>query len=266
MLCGISTACFYPHNTLAALEQVARLGAPVTEIFINTFSELEEPFVSNLAAAVADSGVKVASLHPFSTMLDGFFFASDYPERLQDGLLLYEKYFKLCQRLGAGKVVLHGDHRKAKFPYPIEQYAANCKRLAVCAASYGVRVCHENVVYCRTGDPAYIRALRPLLGDNAAFVLDTKQVLRAGETVDTMLSAMGGALCHIHLSDHTESQDCLPPGQGDFDFAAFFQRLQNAGYAGDVIIELYRDSYKSNAELKTAMEYINTTIQQTQAR
>lgn len=260
MQCGISTACFYPARTLDALRTVADTGAPVTEIFLNTFRELEDGFARELEAVVRQSGIRVSSIHPFSSMLEGFLFASRYEDRTKDGFDLYEKYFSICQRLGADKLVFHGDHKSPMNTFPLDEYAQRFCRLAELGLQYSVRLCHENVFYCRLADPFAVAGLRPLLGEHAAFVLDMKQALRGGVDAAAMLDAMGGDVCHVHISDHGRGHDCLPPGQGEEDFPAFISQLAELGFQGDLIIELYRDNFSSPKDLTASMEYIHSLI------
>lgn len=263
--CGISTACFFPEDILDAIRQVIETGAPVTEIFLNTFSELEEDFVGRLEGLVRDAGIRVAAVHPFSSMMEGFFFASHYKGRLADGLALYRKYFEIAARLGADKLVFHGDHRINREMFSARLYAQNFKALAALGREYGVTLCHENVYYCRLAEVEDVRLLAPLLGPDAAFVLDTKQVQRAGESVKEMVATMGKAIRHVHISDFAEGDDCLPPGQGGFGFSGLIGSLLRLGYEGDLIIEVYRDNFTRSDDLRAAMEYVNALLVQADA-
>ena len=96
MRCGISTACFFPEDTLLSLQQVVQTGSPITEVFLNTFREAEDDYIHKLCQVVQQSGIQVVSVHPFSSMLDGFFFASPYATRFDDGMALFEKYYVAC--------------------------------------------------------------------------------------------------------------------------------------------------------------------------
>ncbi len=261
MQCGISTSCFYPEDTLTSLQKVVRAGAPVTEIFLNTFCEVEEDYVQALRRVVAESGIRVAAVHPFSAMLDGFFFASTYAARMPDGLRLFRRYFEVCQALGANKLNFHGDHDHNAKLFPNSQYAEHFRTIAALGREYGVTLCHENVSYCRLGHPEAVRKLTPLFGEYAAYTLDIKQVQRhGGPCVQEMLQAMGKNIRHLHISDHDETRDCIPPGTGQYDFQAMIHFLKQIGYQGDLIIELYSDGFGSTEELVAAMRYIEERI------
>ncbi|MFV0412915.1 MAG: sugar phosphate isomerase/epimerase family protein [Oscillospiraceae bacterium] len=260
MQCGISTACFFPMNTLDALRQVTQLGAPVTEVFINTFSEMEDGYIAKLASVAAAAKTRVASVHPCSSAMEGFFFATEYSGRMQDGIALYRRFFEAARALGADKLVFHGDHRINKGMFATARYIDHFCTLAAIGREYGVTLCHENVAYCRLGDPAAVRRVHPLLGEYAAFVLDTKQVHRFGAPLEEMLAAMGKDVRHVHISDYNDQKDCLPPGKGSLDMKKLVNSLLAVGYTGDFIIELYRDGFDDIMDLANAMQYIQAFL------
>lgn len=107
-------------------------------------------------------------------MLDGFFFASPYAARMRDGIALYRRYYEVCNLFGADKLVFHGDYAQNVGHLSLEEYAANFRALAEVGRGYGVALLHENMFYCRLKTPEDVRHLRALMGEIAAFVLDTK--------------------------------------------------------------------------------------------
>lgn len=256
MRCGISTACFYPENTLDSLKNVVETGAPVTEIFLNTFRELDDDFVALLKGEIQSSGIKVAALHPFSSAMEGFFFASDYQGRLEDGIKLYKRYFEVCQHLGVDKLVFHGDHAANSNHFTMDQYTTRVYALTELGAKYNVTLCHENVAYCRLNTPDVVAEYRQKMRNKAAFVLDTKQAHRVQVDVPSMLEAMGKDIKHIHISDYSEKQECLPPGNGQFDVTGLLHKLAKQDYRGDIIVELYRDNFLDQKELVKAMNHV----------
>ena len=121
----------------------------------------------------------------------------------------------------------------------------------------------ENVVRCKSGSAENIRKMRALLGDKAHFTLDLKQAVRSEVPAEEMLDAMGENLCHLHLSDHTDQQDCLTPGAGQFDFESFFQKLQWGGYQGSAVIELYRGNFAEMSNLLQGLHYLEVITAKT---
>jgi sugar phosphate isomerase/epimerase len=255
MECGVSTSCFYPENTRVALERLQLAGNRPVEIFLNTFSELEPPFVDAMKAQLADKQTKAVALHPFSSGMETFFFASMYDGRLEDGLRLYEQYFVICQQWGISKLVFHGDYRQT--PFSFRRHCENYLRLRELARGYGVELCQENVVRCKCGTPEYIRKMREYTREDVSFVLDIKQMRRAQVPMDEMLSAMSGHISHLHLSDASPQCDCAAPGMGEVDFQALFRALAAQGFDGTMVIELYRYGFDTEADLLRACAYID---------
>jgi len=248
--CGISTACFYPQETAAALRTVCAMGVGTTEIFLNTFSELEPAYVDRLRETACSTHTRICSLHPFTSALETFFFASAYQGRVEDGVRLYRRYFEVCQMLGIPRVVFHGDFLQT--PYPFERHCANYLLLRRVARSYGVEFCQENVVRCKCGRPEYLRRMREYTGDDVSFVLDVKQQRRADVPLQEIMDAMQGKISHVHLSGAAPENDCVTPDETNFPLREFLRSLVRGGFAGDMVIELYRSGFSTQEELRAA--------------
>jgi sugar phosphate isomerase/epimerase len=248
--CGISTACFYPQETADALALLCDSGIGVTEVFLNTFHELGPEYVDRIRGILSAAETRVIALHPFSSMLETFFFASEYRNRLEDGLALYRRFFEICRALEIPLMVFHGDYLQTKFPF--ERHCENYLLLRKTAREYGVELCQENVVRCKCGRPEYIRRMREYTGDDVSFVLDVKQMRRADIPLEDMLKAMSGRIAHLHLSDGAPGNDCVTPGKGDFPFGTLFRALKAERFEGKMMIELYRGGFSTLAELREA--------------
>ena len=88
-----------------------------------------------------------------------------------------------------------------------------------------------------------------MLGNEFAFVLDTKQAIRAGETPFAFLEAAGSKVKHVHISDSGELGDCLLIGKGSFDFRRFFRRLYQLNPDASAVLELYRSGFGGISDL-----------------
>lgn len=253
MRCGVSTACLFPCETSQSLERLVACGIPAVEIFFNTFGEMEPEYIEKLRAILEDR-TQVLALHPCTSFMETFFFASDYPARREEGMRLYRRWFEICSELSIPRVVFHGDHKAT--PYPFEDYCRNYGELRRMAKEYGVDFCQENVVRCKCGFPEFIRRMREVLDDDVSFVLDVKQMRRAQVSADEMISAMQGRISYLHLSDWTDDCDCTPPGTGRFDFDTLFAELQRGGFGGDMVVELYRNGFETVDQLETSRQWI----------
>lgn len=248
---GISTSCFYPGLLERAVDVVSEWHPPVVEIFINTISELEPHFIREMRHKFNENGTEIISIHPFTSALEPLLFFSEYERRFYDSVELYKRYFEAAAELGARYFVMHGDRKDSTFDWQhgYERFAI----LDHAAKEFGIRVAHENVSRCLSCSPDYMRGLKEYLDGDVKFVLDLKQCRRSGVDVYDMLEAMGKNVVHLHVSDCNAEQPCLPIGAGDFDFAYLIHKLNEIGYDGAMIIELYRENYSGNDELHTSL-------------
>lgn len=253
MLAGVSTACFYPERTERAFACLSGFGAEAAEIFFNAPSELKDDFTKQLAKVAADNGTQILSVHPFTSGLEPLLFFTEYRRRTLDGLELYKHYFHAANMLGAKILVLHGDRKEAIKPY--SRYFDMFGELAQTGRSMGITVAQENVPRCISHCPEFFKAMAAYLPD-ARFILDTKQCIRAGYSIEQMIKAMGNRLIHVHVSDHDAKNDCLPVGRGIMDLKALVARLKGSGFDGGVILEVYRDNYGDYKELEESYRLI----------
>ena len=251
MVTGISTACLYPMETEKALEIMLGQGYRCFEVFLNSFGEMEKPFLRELKAMAAHYGARFVSVHPFTAVVESPLLFQTYPRRTEEGFRLYLKYMEAAAFLGAQYVVIHGAPRQSLW-LEDEAYWERFGELYRRAASTGARPAQENVRTYKSLDPAFLKGMREYLGVDCAFVLDVKQCRITGQPVEAVSAAMGDRLCHVHLSDCRGEQPCLLPGAGDFDFPGFRRLLEGMGYQGAVVTEVYRSGFGGLEELEAA--------------
>ncbi len=255
MQIGMSTACFYPMNTEVALEQILLTDSPSVEIFINADSELEVNYINRLRRCCDLAGVQVVSVHPYTSGMEGMYFFSGYDRRAHDGREYYKKYYRAANLLGCKNVVFHGAHHVQDLT--MEQYAECYDPIMQDAKAMGARLCHENVVRCRSGKPEFFTELTRLL-PSVQYVLDCKQAVRAGVSPTEMAKAMGERVVHLHLSDHTPTDDCLTPGCGTMDFEKLYAGLRTQGFEGTAVVELYRENFENLDTLQQGRRYLQS--------
>lgn len=251
---GISAASLYPMETEKALLHLTGLGYTLFEIFFNACSETGPEFGARLNAMQAAHGFRICSVHPFTSALESMLLFERYDRRTKEGMAFYKQYMEAAKRIGAGLLVLHGQ-RTGAGPLSDAEYCARYHELYCIGQTMGITVAQENVRLFRSASPDFIRTTRRELGRECAFVLDTKQAVRSGVEPDEMCRAMGEQLVHVHLSDHTETESCLLPGEGTYDFRILRDALLRVGYTGDIITEVYRPAIRDDAALKDALSY-----------
>lgn len=255
---GISSACYYPQTTEDSFRKLCEAGIKCSELFFNSPSELEMPFLKELGRMKDDCGMEVVSVHPFMSFAESFYLFSSYERRFSDILPLYETFFEACNFLGAGIFVIHG----AKIPGSVsdEVYCERFAALMELGKKYGVSVCQENVVHYRSETAEYLKKMQRLIGDDFGVVLDIKQARRAHITPYDIVNSLGKQIKHVHISDYTAEKDCVPPLSGKFDFPEFFTAMKDIDYRGAYIIELYDHSYSSEREITDSYTKIHDLL------
>lgn len=257
MRIGMSSSCFYPQETEASLRRIGEAGAKAAEIFFNSPSELQGDLLRELCAIRDYYGMEIVSVHPFMSFAEGFWLFSEYERRFRDSLAFYPRFFEAAQALGAHLFVLHGAKHLKLEP---DCYAERLFLLNEAAKPFGVQVAHENVVFYVGEDPAFMQHLQRQLGRDFAMVLDLKQAYRAGADPFAFIDAAGKHIVHVHISDSDAAHDCLPPGKGAFPFPRLFRALEDVGYDGKYIIELYRHNFCDECDLTAAQAFLRRTL------
>ena len=255
---GASTSCFYPLETEKSLQKVIDLGFRKTEIFFNSLCELEEPFVKEMKKQADDGGTRVLSVHPFSSALENMCIFGEYPRRFHDYVGVYQQHCHAAALLGADVVVIHGALAKRKIDLPDEAYFDRFAELIEVGKKEGVRVCQENVNLFKSQSLEFCQKMSRYLGDDFNMVFDIKQAVRAGYDPYQFLETMKEDIVHVHVSDHSSKQDCMPPGRCSFDFKRLFDTLDGVNYAGDYVIEIYSKGYDVEKELTFSKQYFET--------
>lgn len=245
MKTGVSTACLYPELLEDSLYKLAVNGVSCTEIFLNTYSEMKKAYAVSLKQIMDRFDMDCVSVHPFTCELEQIMLFSDYSRRTDDFLEFHKQYFQFMNIVGAKIFVLHG----SKAVREKELYCERYSRLFSLGREFGVTVAVENVSRCQSGSSAFIREISKMLGDDFAFVLDTKQAIRSGESPFAFLDSAGKKTVHVHISDSGELGDCLLVGRGSFRFRQFFQKLAELNPDANVILELYRNAFGGISEL-----------------
>ncbi len=251
---GVSSACFYPMETKQSLIEVGKLGVHTSEIFFNTDGELGKAYLNELKSVQDFYSIKVQSIHPFTSFGEGYFFFSRYEKRFLEAVEYYKRYFNAANELGAHTLVFHG----AKVPCEVsdEIYFERFNVLHEAGKSFGITVAQENVWLTCGANPDFLRRMKCALGDNFKLNFDVKQMKKSGFSLEAFLPEFASSIVNVHVSDHNESETCLPPSKGDFLFEELFKQMQNVNYSGSYIIELYRHNFDSPDDIKKSYEYL----------
>lgn len=244
---GISTASFYPLETELALEELGKAGVKNTEIFFNAESELKDSFIEILLGIKEKYNINITAVHPAMSLAESYMLFSAYDRRYYEGLKQYRRYSEVAKALGAKYLIMHGG--KPNGVLNDEEYCQRYMALNYETGQNGVTVLQENVVNYRSGDIEFMRSMKNILGDDAKFCLDIKQCVRCGYLPMDLIEEFYDNIRHFHISDHSVAGDCLLPLKGKFDFKGLFDFLNQKGYEGALMTEVYRYAYKEYDEI-----------------
>lgn len=150
----------------------------------------------------------------------------------------------LARRIAAHGVVVHGGmHFSAAIDARLAAARERLARAVDYAESSGVRLFFENLN--REPDAAEVHYLGhniaecryffdAIVSEHFGWAFTVNHANLVPEGIDGFLDTFGVArIGEVRLADNTgEVEVHLPPGQGNIDFEAVFQRLESAGYAG----------------------------------
>ena len=252
MKTGMSSACFYPLETEKSVKKCGEMGFKNIEIFVNSYCELNGDIKNEIKTICDYYGMRVCSVHPFTSFAESFVFFGSYGRRVDDGIEFYKNYFEFASFLGAGLINLHG--AKTLYTVDNEEYFNRYARLFEAGKDFGITVSQENVVDYRSQSPVFIKRMSDYLGDNFALTLDLKQCRRAGEKALDFIEAVGEKIKAVHISDYIDGSDCVPPFEGKEDFDSIVGALKAKEYKGNYFIELYSNGFESEAQIITEAE------------
>lgn len=260
MRIGLSSASFYPDiYTEYSIRKMKELGFDCGEVFLNSPSEYEERFVTDLKEKITELDFDIISVHAFSSSFEPFLF-DRYERRRKDLMKYFSAVCRAASILGAKYYTFHGirliDNKSLEMEFITDIY----NELAYRAGEAGILLSQENVSWCMSSEPKFLEALNEKCTYPMSFTLDIKQAYKAGRTPEDYLKVMEKNLKNIHINDRSEKSLCLLPGKGTVDFRELLKKLKDIGYNGDCIIEVYRDNYKDETELIEARKFLGEII------
>lgn len=251
MKTGISTASlFLRQETEQAVQTIKELGAQCVEVFLQTFYEYRPEFSQKLPRKIEVNSVHVNTHHIEHSLFN--------PSRRVrgDGYYWLDQVMRSAQILGCKNYTFHGKVGKAESIDEIEGYLRPAVEFC---ARYGVNLCLENVAWSIYSKPKIFTELKgripTLLG-----VFDIKQAQRSGSPYKQYIKDMQGAISHVHLSDIDKNGNMCLPGKGTYNFKEILSRLKDAGFDGNVIIEVYNENFADIGELKQSLDFLNEII------
>ena len=202
--------------------------------------ELTDADIAEVAARVADSGLRVRSVNGDVGDLK----AAPDGARLASQAAHLDRLLALASTVGAKALVLPCGGLS---PEPVTSLGEDIDRvaqqLAVAgerAAAFGVGLWTESLHYyrlCGTLDRALALADR-LEGTRVRHVVDLSHVVASASQPEDAIAALAGRIAHVHLRDAVPGNINLSIGNGSVDFAGALAALRAARFDGHFSLEL----------------------------
>jgi len=245
---------------------MAQMGVKTAEVYLNTFCEFEAPYVRELRKRIDDHGMKIHSVHPHGTTYELQFYAN-YVRSISDAEDCFKRVQEAACILGAGLTVYHGGFsiKKPGTRPNLKNVARVITRCAEMAKGFGLKFAHENVHWAWFSMPEYADQLQEIVeSDNLYYTLDIKQAAQSNYPYEQYIKHMSNRIINVHCCDYAiengEVVTSIPP-RGNFDFAALKKALQDVGYDGPAMLEVYPTDYGDFSELKESYHEFRKQIE-----
>jgi sugar phosphate isomerase/epimerase len=245
----LSTYLFISRKlTRELIAQIGDAGFHGVEIFCSRshFDYTTKAEIQNIAGALADAKLKLASLHaPTSRDLSatregGQPLSICEVERVRriEAMDELKRAIDVAEELPFSRMIFHmGGSRETADPRKRDAAFSSLEHLILHAKHVGVTICVENTT-SEMGSPAYLRSfvdetrlsgLRFNFDIGHANLADGPEENRVAESFEPLRELVASA--HIH-DNHGEKDEHLPPYEGSIDWAEAAKLLKTAPEAG----------------------------------
>lgn len=246
---SFSTGALYPYESAEALAMIRRAGFPRAELMPQALSDASEESTK----LFEKTGILLGSIH-YPLVLFGFLYNCQ-KTMIEDSRRYAKDLLTMGQRLDCHVLVVHPhDPPSLKGYYDILERPIidNILWLADLCGEMGYTMAMEN--HPRSAPTA------AALKDYVAFLnhpvikpmVDTTEAREADQ--DPVAFIRGLKTCHIHMSDFAAMKH-LPAGEGEFDWQAIRQALDEQDYQGFYTLEPAYKFYMDDVENKLKKAY-----------
>jgi inosose dehydratase len=237
-------------SVIDAVRDLAAAGYEGVEVFDGNLAALADR-PEQLTDVLAETGVELVSVYTGANFV--------YPDALPDELHRIGAVCRLAARFGASRLVVGGGARRATgaTDEDYDRLGAGLDAVVDLAAEHGLDTTYHPHLGTIVESPAELERLmgRTRIG----FCPDTAHLAAGGGDPAALIRRYPDRLGHVHLKDiDLATQQFLPLGHGDLDFADIVQAVREAGYDDWIVVEL--DSY--DGDPRTAAEISRAHLSQ----
>lgn len=270
----LSTYLFISRKlTRDLIAQIGDAGFQGVEIFCSRshFDYTSKAEIQNIAGALADAKLKLASLHaPTSRDLSatregGQPLSICEVERVRriEAMDELKRAIDVAEELPFSRMIFHmGGSRETADPRKRDAAFSSLEHLILHAKHVGVTICVENTT-SEMGSPAYLRSfidetrltgLRINFDTGHANLADGPEENRIAESFEPLREFVASS--HIH-DNHGEKDEHLPPYEGTIDWPAAAKLLKTAPEAGANLPLTLELKEKIGPEAPTAQQQLD---------
>lgn len=227
---GLSTASVYPESSAHAFTYAAQLGYDAVEVMVGIDALSQQ--TSAVKQLSEHHAMPISAVHAPCLLFTQRVWGTEPWGKL-------ERSAEMAREVGADVVVVHPPFRWQR------EYAAGfVDGIAALEESTGLHFAVENMypwrASSRRGMEMYLPGWDPSTENYAHTTIDLSHAAIAGSDVIEMAVRTGSRLRHVHLTDGTGSakDEHLVPGRGVTGAQQFLEHLADAGFAGDIVVEI----------------------------
>lgn len=260
----MSTASFFPNETMQCVKNIVSMGFSTCEIFFNTYTEYRKEFVSELKKIADDNGLTIHSVHALTTQFEPQLFSS-HSSQYKDALDMFARVADAGEMLDAKFYTFHGQafHKRNAESNP-ERVAERLYVLTDKLKDRNLNLSLENVHWATLNKPSLLSEFKKYRElDDLYYTFDIKQAAQSSCEPIEYIKQMGDKISTVHLCDYVQNgtyiNTCLP-GKGEVDFSALKNELEKTGSKPAYIVEVYKGDYIDISQLKQSTQYLEGII------
>lgn len=256
MQTGISTASLFGRkHTEDGLKFLSENGVQTAEVFLESYSEYTEKFGKLLKKM--KGSMPVHSIHTLTTQFEPQLYSLN-DRAMADSFELLEGTMQCAKQMGAKYYTFHGVARLKRTPIVInfDRVAKYTQKIIDVCGKYGVSLAYENVHWAYYNYVGFFEELRKRTNGLKA-TLDIKQARQSGLDYRHLIDEMRQDIVTVHLSEVNEQGKMCLPGEGVTDFDELFMRLNDVGFNGALLLEVYQNDFDTFEQLFNSLEFIN---------
>ncbi len=260
MQVGISTASLFGRKTTEqALEFLAQSKIDCAEVFLESYCEYNAEFGKLLKSVQGD--INVHSVHVLTTQFEPQLYSVNKRAQ-EDSFKLLDMAMSCAKQVNAKYYTFHGGARFKKTPIKLDfdRVGDITQRIIDTAKPYDITVAYENVHWGYYNYIGFFNEVRKRTNGLKA-TLDIKQARQSGIDYKDYIDEMKGDIATVHLSDVDANGKMCLPGKGITNFSDLFSRLNDYGFNGALILEVYQNDFKTFEELFQSLDYVKNLAQ-----